>query len=142
MNYKFVGGNILVDMYMTATNSKPTWVTTYEIYICKWPYSHGGLSISGCSGDTKLCHFCSHNAIENEAISCRNVPYTSPLEIKFHHYLRMSSQGTSRLSFYRTHRVNGNLCLAEATTLPPLWRINWFETIMMDFHSSSTFAAS
>jgi hypothetical protein len=38
------------------------------------------------SKDTRLCHFCSHNAVENRHISCWHVPYTTPFELRFQHH--------------------------------------------------------
>ena len=40
------------------------------------------------SRDTRLCNFCSYNGIEMSHISCWNVPYITPLQINFHHYVK------------------------------------------------------
>ena len=70
---------------------------------CTWKHrlgvKTGWLSTIPISRDNRLCHFCSYNTVEMRHTLCWSVPYITPLEISFHHYLRLQYQGASSLSF-------------------------------------------
>ena len=71
-------------------------------------------------------------------ILCWNVPYTTPLEISFHHYLKTQVQGASSHSFNQTN----NLTLASIPLRLPhsiTLKNTLLETILIYFQSHQPF---
>ena len=87
------------------TPSQRKIIVAYRTSNHKLFIKNGRWTSSPISRGTRLCHFCSYNAIENEVHFVLEFPYIIPLEISFHHYLRTQFQGASSLSFNQTNKL-------------------------------------
>ena len=67
--------------------------------------------------DTRLCHFCSYNAVENEASFVLECPLYNPNRKKSPSLFENIVLGSLESFFQLDQQVNISLCLTEATTL-------------------------
>jgi hypothetical protein len=69
------------------------------------------------SRDTRICHFCSYYAIENEAHFMLESPLYNPIRDKFPSPFENVVSGSLESFFQLDHQVDINLYLTEATAL-------------------------
>ena len=85
------------------------------------------------SRENRLCHYCSHNAVKNEAHFILESPLYDPIRDKFLSLFENVVLDNLKSFFQLDDQVDISLYLMKATTSPPLLGITWFETILVGF---------
>ena len=84
--------------------------------------------------DTRLCHFCSYNVVENEAHLCRNIPVHSINRDRFPSLFENVVLRSLKSFFQIDHQVNISLCLMEATALHHSRELVWNHFDVLQSH--------
>ena len=110
-------------------------IATYRTLSHRLAIEIGRWTTIPSSRDTRLCHFWSHNVVENEAHFVLECPLYNPIKNKFSSLFKEVIQESLKSFFQLDHQVNVSLYLTEATTLRHSKNISWLETLVMYFQS-------